>query len=63
MVPEIWDTTDKTFGNFGSSFALLPHKRLKKSKFQKNEKVLRDIIILHKCPKNHDHILSLKYSM
>ena len=30
-------------------------------KFSKNEKKPEDIIILHKCTKNHDHMLHLRY--
>ena len=39
---------------FGLFFARLPHWQPKKSKFQKNEKIPGDIIILHMCIKNYD---------
>ena len=57
MVPEIWSTTDRIFCHVGPFFALLPHQQHKKSKFWKIEKMPGVIIILHKCTKNHDHIL------
>ena len=54
-VPEIWHVTYVIISfHFGLLFAVLP----KKGKFQKKnkEKTLGDII-LHKCTKNHDHML------
>ena len=47
MVPEIWSSTDRIFW---SSYTL-------KNENIKNEKTPGDIIILHKCTKNHDHPL------
>ena len=58
MVPEIWSATDRIFCHFGWFFALLPPPNNPKNQnFEKMEKTPRDIIILHKCTKNHDHIL------
>ena len=62
MVPEIWSSTGKFFlsswANFfchlGQFFVLLSFSFLKISKMKKNP---GDIIILHKCTKNHDHLL------
>ena len=48
---------DACIFHFGPFFALLPSKQPEKSKFQKTEKTPGDIIILHKCTKNHDHML------
>ena len=49
-------------GNHGSFFALLPSPPPKTSKYQNFEKMSKiagDIIILHECTKNHNH---MKYS-
>ena len=55
LVAEIWSATDRIFCHFRSFFAFLPHQQHEKSKFWK--KAPGDIIILHKCTKNHDHML------
>ena len=57
MVPEIWSVTDRMLCHFGPFFALLPLKNLKNQNFEKMKKVPGDVIILHKCTKNHDHML------
>ena len=48
-------------GNHGSFFALLPSlpKNSKYQNFEKMKKITGDIIILHECTKNHNH---MKYS-
>ena len=58
-VPEIWCVKDVVvIFHFGLFFALLRNSRkFEKSKFIKNEKTSRDIIILHKCTKNHVHMI------
>ena len=61
-VPEIWCVTDVIIFHFGLFFALLPTppprlaptKQPKKSKIQKNEKKIGDIILLHMCTKDDD---------
>ena len=64
MVPEIWSVTDRIFCHFGPFFALLPPYQPEKSKFWKNwKKRPRDIIILHKSTKNHDHMLHCSLDM
>ena len=40
--------------NFGSFYPLKNHKN---QKFSKNKKIPRDIIILHMCTKNHNHMV------
>ena len=57
MAPEILTATDRNFCHFGQFFANLPHKNLKNQNFEKMKTVRGDIIILHKCTKNHDHML------
>ena len=62
MVPEIWSKMERIFCHFGQFFAHLPPKNQKKQNFEKMNKRPGDIIILHKCTKNHDHVL-LRYGM
>ena len=50
------DTCNCHFFHFGLFFALLTPWQPKNSKLKKTKK-LRYIIILHKCTKNHDHML------
>ena len=62
-VPEIWCVTDViVIFHFGLFFVLLPltarKMKISKKKTKKNEeKNPGDIIILHKCTKNHDYML------
>ena len=58
-VPEIWCVADVVIFHFGPFFALLLPYQPKKSTLQKKtkKKTPGDTIILHKCTKNHDHIL------
>ena len=58
MVPEIWSATDKIFCHFGQLFALLPPLATQKIKIlKKMEKLPGDIIILHRCNINDNHIM------
>ena len=43
--------------SFWAVFALLPSLTAQKIKVSENKKVSGDIIILHNCTKNHDHML------
>ena len=45
------------FCHFGSFFALLPRYSARKLKFGKNVKKLGDIILLHMCTINEDHMM------
>ena len=56
MVPEILSATDRIFCHFGQFFVHLPPKNPKNQNFEKMKKAPGDII-LHKCTKNHDHML------
>ena len=57
VVPETWRVTDVIFiFHFGLFFALLPPFQPKKMK-----KTPGDIIILHNCTRNHDHMPYRKY--
>ena len=44
-------------GNFRSFFALLPPKNPKNQKFEKMKNIAGDIIILHICTKNYNHMM------
>ena len=57
MVPEIWSTTDKIFCHFGLFFAFLPLNNPKNQNFVKMEKPPGDIIILHRCDLNENHMM------
>ena len=71
MISEIRCVADWIFCKFGPLF-FVPHCQPEKSKFQKNEKKKQnktitktpgDIIILHKCTRNHDHLLYCSWDM
>ena len=51
------------FCHFGPYFALLPLKQPEKWKFHKNEKRTWRYCLLHKCTKNHDHMLCCSWDM
>ena len=54
-VPEILHVTDNF--HFGLYFSLLASNSPKNEKFKIIKKTPGDIIILHRCTKNHDHML------
>ena len=70
MLPEIWSITDIIFYHFRSIFVVSApenpgnqnFKKIKKKK-KKKKKPPRDIIILHKCTKNQDHMLYCSWDM
>ena len=63
-VPEIWHVTDViVIFHFGLFLALLPPNSLKNQNLKKMKKTLGDIIILHKCTKNHNHLLYCSWDM
>ena len=49
--------------SFWAVFALLPSLTAQKIKVSENKKVSGDIIILHNCTKNHDHMLYCSWHM
>ena len=55
MFPEIWSMTDRIFCNFGRFFPFYPYNT-KYQNFEQLKNKPEDIIILHKCTKNHDHM-------
>ena len=63
-VPEIWHVMDViVVSHFGHFLPLLLRWQPKKWKFQTMKKTPGDIIILHKCTKNHDHMLCYPWDM
>ena len=56
MIPEIWNAADIVFCHFGLFFAPLQPRKLK---FWKNEKKKStgNIILLHICTINEDHMM------
>ena len=64
MVPEIWSATDRIFCYFGLFFPFYSPNNPKNQNFEKlKKKIPGDIIILHKCTKNHDHMLYCSLDM
>ena len=57
MVPEICRATDRIFSHFGPFFALLPPNNPENPNFEKMKKTPGDIIILHKCTTNDNHMM------
>ena len=48
--------TDRIFCHFGMFFALLPPNNPKNQNFEEMKKTPEDIIILHKCTINDNHM-------
>ena len=64
MVPEIWTLKNGIFCPFGPFSPFYPPKKTKNQNFEKlKQKTPGDIIILHKCSKNHDHMLYCSLDM
>ena len=57
MVPEIWSATDTFFVILGHCLPFYPSHNPKKQNFEKLKKTPGVISILHKCTKNHNHML------
>ena len=60
MVPEIWSATDRSFCHFGPFFVLLTPDNLKNQNFEKMKEKKTppgDIIILHTCMINDNHMM------
>ena len=63
MVPEIWSVMDIIFVILDHFLPLYPHNNPKNQNFQKLKKINGDIIILHKCTRNTDHMLYYSLDM
>ena len=58
---EAWQT--EFFVSLDCFFPFYPSNNQKNQNFEKLKKNPGDIIILHKCPKNHDHMLCCSWDM
>ena len=56
MVPEIWRMKDRIFVVLHCFLPFNSPNNPKNQNFEKLKKATEDIIILHKCTKNHDHM-------
>ena len=63
MVLETLSTRDIIFCHFESFFALSLPSRPRKSKFWKIEKIFGDIIIVHMCTLNYNHMMYSSWDM
>ena len=57
MVPKIWSEADRIFLSFWTVFALLPPNNPKNQHFEKKKKAPGDIITLHMCTINDNHMM------
>ena len=57
MISEIWNLTDRIFCHFEPFLPFYPPNNLENQNFENLKKPFGDIIILHKCTENHDHML------
>ena len=60
-VPEMWCETDVFI--LGYAFSFYPPNSPKNENFKKMKRAPGDIIIEHKCTKNHDHVLYCSWDM
>ena len=63
MLTQIWSATYIIFCHFRPIFALLPHCWPQKLKLWKNVKKYDDIILLHMCTINPDHMMYGSWDM
>ena len=57
MVPEIWSVEDRIFLSFWTIFCPFTDLKTRKIKIlNKMKKTPGDIIVLHMCTKNNDHM-------
>ena len=57
MVSEIWKVTDKTFCHFGHFLPLYPTNNLTNQCFEKMQRTPGNIIMLHMCTINDNHMM------
>ena len=63
MVPEIWSTTDRIFVILDCSLHFYPLKNPENQNFEKMKKTPGDIIILHVCTINDNHMMYGSWDM
>ena len=57
MVLEIWSATDRIFGHFGPFLSFYLPNNPKNQNFEKMKKKSGDVIILHRCNINYNHMM------
>ena len=57
MVPEIPNMTDRLFCHFEPFFPFLPLNNPKNQNFEKMKKLPGDVLILHRCNMNDNHMM------
>ena len=57
MIPDIWSATDRIFLSFWTTFCLFIILMTQEIKILKNKKTPGEIIILHKCIINDNHMM------
>ena len=62
MVPVTWNAAE-FFVILGHFLPFYPTNKPKKQNFERMKKMSGDIVILHKCNKNHDHMLHCSWDM
>ena len=62
-VPEIQPMTHVIIFHFGRFLPFYPRNSPKNENFKNMKKIPEDIITLHKCAKNHDHMLYCSWDM
>ena len=55
--------TDRIFCHFGLFLPFYPHNNSKNQNFKKLKKIIGDIIILHRCTINEDHMMYGSWDM
>ena len=63
MVLEIWSVTDDFFSFWTIFLPFYPPNSPENQNFEKMKEMPGDIIILHMCTKNHDHMLDCSQDM
>ena len=58
MVLEIWSTKDRIFSLFGHFLPYNHYNNPESQSFEKTKKRPRDIIILHRCTINENHMMN-----
>ena len=63
MVAEIWSAADIILCHFSPFLLFYPTNNLKNQNLEKMKKALGDIIILHMCTINDNHIMYVSWDM
>ena len=63
MVPEIQSERDIIFCHFDRFLPFYPSNNPENQTFEKMKKASKDVIILHMCTKNHNHMIYVSQYM